>query len=196
MIAPRTAVLIPLYMVLFVAEANALQASYAYGYCDVQPNKNYNGPQVSGQVMLKQKVIGGFALGNVEINVDLTGFDPSGSGQHGFHVHEYGDLSNGCQSTGGHYNPFNKNHGDPSASERHVGDLGNIVMDFKGNVEQTIVDKVVTLQGRYSIYGRAIVVHELRDDLGLGGNEGSRTTGNAGARMACCIIGVSPGPAA
>jgi len=27
-----------------------------------------------------------------------------------------------------------------------------------------------------------------QDDLGTGGNAGSRATGNAGGRLACCII--------
>lgn len=39
-------------------------------------------------------------------------------GLHGFHIHEKGDLSNGCASTGSHFNPdsvrnsksFNKEH--------------------------------------------------------------------------------------
>ena len=31
-------------------------------------------------------------------------------------------------------------------------------------------------------------VHEGTDDLGLGGDDGSRLTGNAGKRPACCVI--------
>ena len=34
----------------------------------------------------------------------------------------------------------------------------------------------------------SIQVHAKRDDLGQGGNTGSTTTGNAGARLGCCII--------
>ena len=32
----------------------------------------------------------------------ITGLEP---GLHGFHIHEFGDMSDGCKSMGGHYNP-------------------------------------------------------------------------------------------
>lgn len=35
----------------------------------------------------------------------LTGVLPAG--QHGFHVHEFGDITNACVAAGGHYNPLN-----------------------------------------------------------------------------------------
>ena len=44
----------------------------------------------------------------IRISGKITGLAP---GLHGFHIHEYGDFTDGCASFGGHYNPFNMNHG-------------------------------------------------------------------------------------
>ena len=48
------------------------------------------------------------------------------------------------------------------------------------------------LFGSNSIVGRAVVVHSGEDDLGLGGQQDSLSTGHAGARFACGILGVQP----
>ena len=44
-------------------------------------------------------------------------------GLHGFHIHEFGDLSDGCNTACSHFNPFNKKHGGLHSKERHASDL-------------------------------------------------------------------------
>ncbi|GAV78959.1 Sod_Cu domain-containing protein [Cephalotus follicularis] len=117
----------------------------------------------------------------------ITGLTP---GLHGFHIHALGDTTNGCISTGPHFNPLKKGHGGPSDKERHAGDLGNIVVGPDGVSEISIEDTQIPLSGQHSILGRAVVVHADPDDLGRGGHELSKTTGNAGARVGCGIIGL------
>jgi Cu-Zn family superoxide dismutase len=97
----------------------------------------------------------------------------------------------GCTSAGGHYNPFAKVHGAPTDSERHAGDLGNVTAAENGTVDVVLEDHQVKLIGPLSVVGRTVVVHEAQDDLGKGGHEFSLTTGNAGGRLACGVIGIS-----
>ena len=113
----------------------------------------------------------------------VTGLEP---GEHGFHIHEFGDMSRGCESMGGHYNPDEVDHGDEK--EGHVGDLGNITADESGVAKVNIVSNRIELIGDRSIVGRGIVVHADKDDLGKGGDEESSKTGNAGDRLACGVI--------
>ncbi|KAF9670238.1 hypothetical protein SADUNF_Sadunf13G0047600 [Salix dunnii] len=117
--------------------------------------------------------------GATHVTGRITGLSP---GLHGFHIHALGDTTNGCNSTGPHFNPLKKDHGAPSDNERHAGDLGNIIAGSDGVAEVSIKDLQIPLSGMHSILGRAVVVHADPDDLGKGGHELSRTTGNAGAR--------------
>ncbi|KAI8053489.1 Cu/Zn-superoxide dismutase [Syncephalis plumigaleata] len=124
----------------------------------------------------------------VSVTGTLEGLKP---GKHGFHVHEFGDNTNGCTSAGSHYNPHSKSHGAPTDENRHAGDLGNIEANVSGVAEVNIVDKHLKLIGPYSIIGRTIVVHTDEDDLGQGSSPQSLVTGNAGGREACGVIGVT-----
>jgi superoxide dismutase, Cu-Zn family len=142
-----------------------------------------NGDKVKGTVTLTQE-----ADSDTVIAWNITGLDASA--QRGFHIHTAGDLSKGCASAGGHYNPFSKDHGAPSDEVRHVGDLGNIKSDAAGNAVGKTEDPLVKLWGPTSVIGRAIVVHGGTDDLGKGGHPDSKKTGNAGARPACGVIGL------
>lgn len=53
-----------------------------------------------------------------------------------------------------------------------------------------IKDSVIDLEGQHNVIGRAVVVHAGEDDLGKGGHEDSLTTGHAGGRLACGVIGL------
>ena len=51
--------------------------------------------------------------------------------------------------------------------------------------DATLFAPNITLSG---ILGRGLVLHEREDDHGKGGTVASRTTGSAGARIACGTI--------
>lgn len=85
------------------------------------------------------------------ITYEITGNDPNAL--RGMHIHEFGDNTNGCTSAGPHFNPFQKNHGGPTDSERHVGDLGNFETDGQGTAKGSIVDDQIKLIGPESILG-------------------------------------------
>jgi len=126
--------------------------------------------------------------GPTTVTGEVSGLEP---GNHGFHIHQFGDYSGGCVSTGGHFNPAGKTHGGPSDDVRHAGDLGNIVADASGSAVVNISDSQIPLTGENSIIGRAVVVHAGEDDLGKGGHDDSLTTGHAGGRLACGVVGIA-----
>jgi len=119
----------------------------------------------------------------------VDGLEP---GDHGLAVHETGDLSQGCASLGGHYNPRNVRHGSPENNEkkRHVGDLGNIRADDMGRAKFQIVDPIVKV---WDIIGRSVVVASNKDDMGLGSLPNSSVDGNCGIGVACGVIARSAG---
>lgn len=118
---------------------------------------------------------------NTVISYNISGNDPNAL--RGFHIHQFGDNTNGCTSAGPHcmfftyqyicirqfpwstlrgleltclltiVNPFSKAHGAPTDAERHVGDLGNITTDAEGNAVGTIEDPQIKLIGEHSILG-------------------------------------------
>ena len=81
-----------------------------------------NNSKLSGVVIFSQK-------GKlVEINVQISGLKPNQ--KHGFHVHQYGDISDPKGlSAGGHYNPKGFPHALPPAKARHAGSFGNLKAD-------------------------------------------------------------------
>ncbi|KAH8397298.1 hypothetical protein KR215_011919 [Drosophila sulfurigaster] len=119
----------------------------------------------------------------------VDGLEP---GLHGLHIHESGDVSQGCASVGGHYNPRQSPHGSPEAAttQRHAGDLGNIRANEAGRATFRFVDPSLEM---WDIIGRAVVITAKADDFGRGGNAQSLIDGNSGDRIACGIIARSAG---
>lgn len=100
------------------------------------------------------------------IHISITGLS---AGKHGLHIHEFGNLSDGCNTAGAHFNPMGLNHGAPDSQVRHVGDLGNISSNGPDQAAVlSTTDFLITLSGANSIIGRSVVVHALEDDLGRG----------------------------
>ncbi len=135
-----------------------------------------SGSKIQGTVTFTEQT------GSVMISATLAGLAP---GKHGFHIHEWGNINCGDgMCTGGHYNPTASKHGDVDATERHIGDMGNIEADAAGNATFQKTISALSLNGPYSPIGRAVVLHANPDDL-------SQPTGNAGGRVAYGVIGIS-----
>jgi len=148
-------------------------AEPAVATATVQPTE---GNDVSGTVTFTQ------GADAVTVQIDLTGLPPEST--HGFHVHETGDCSapDGT-SAGGHYSPRGHDHALPEADARHAGDMGNLVADANGEVQDSRTFTVfsVSQADPPPVSGRAVIVHADEDD-------GGQPTGNAGARIACGVI--------
>uniref|UniRef100_A0A6G7K5D2 Superoxide dismutase [Cu-Zn] n=1 Tax=Amphiprion clarkii TaxID=80970 RepID=A0A6G7K5D2_AMPCL len=153
-----------------------------YAACKMKPSTSLPEglPKVYGHVVFKQD----YPQGKLKVLLRLTGFPRDSRPEpRAVHIHQYGDLRRGCDSTGGHYNPYDVHH------PNHPGDFGNFVTP-QGKIN-AIIESEATLFGSLSVLGRAVVVHEKMDDLGRGGDTGSLLHGNAGRRLACCVIGIS-----
>lgn len=119
----------------------------------------------------------------VDVTADIEGLE---AGKHGFHIHQFGDCTAEDQtSAGGHYNPYDTEHGAPTDSLRHMGDMGNLPVNEEGIGSLDYVDNVIELNGPNSIIGRAVIIHGGADDFT------SQPSGAAGPRLACGVIGIA-----
>jgi Cu-Zn family superoxide dismutase len=144
-----------------------------------------SGNSVAGTVRFTQTDAG------VKVVADISGLPP---GKHGFHIHEYGDISDGAKAmkTGGHFDPAGTHHhmlvdgGTVDASQgHHAGDMGNLVADEAGKAHLELTLTGVSLMGPANpIVGRAVIIHEKADD-------GGQPTGNAGGRLGQGVIGIA-----
>lgn len=123
--------------------------------------------------------------GKVSVGFEAQGLAP---GKHGFHIHETGDCdSDDFKSAGGHFAPFDSDHGGPGDRQHHVGDLGNLDVPESGVVDVWVDVPRATLDPESGASliagdGTALVIHAKSDD------KASQPSGAAGARIACGVI--------
>lgn len=108
-------------------------------------------------------------------------------GKHGFHVHEKGDCSDiKGKSMGAHFSPEAHQHALPTeAGVKHLGDLGNVEVNDKGDgrVEITIPGANLEPGNPNSLLGRALVFH-IGEDTG----RKAQPSGGSGDPIACGTI--------
>ena len=78
----------------------------------------------------------------IQVYVNITGLKP---GKHALHIHAFGDISDGCKSTGPHF--------------RH-SIVGNVEANEEGKIDIKFNTLALNLFGLTGILGRSIVVHE------------------------------------
>ena len=177
------------------------------------PNSSCNSGKISGTVYFHQESP---TSPYTTVTFNLAGF--SRTGNHGCHIHNYGDLTQKCTSTCSHFNPRGSKHSSIRNGDkfgpRHVGDLINNLNVWQNQSDSSLGigryiyvgnyrDDLVRLYGPESILGRAVVIHKDADDCGIYQNErdpnGNLTevakesgiSGNAGERIACAVIGLA-----
>jgi Cu-Zn family superoxide dismutase len=173
------ALLIALSVALQPTASNAQEATEGHREAVDLPKQavavlaSTSGSDTRGIIMFDQKD------DHLHITGKVINLEP---GKHGFHIHEYGDLTKADgTSAGGHYAPEGHEHGAPGKSS-HAGDLGNITANEQGTAMIDLKAKDLKL---HLILGRAVVVHAGEDDLT------SQPSGAAGPRVGVGVIGIA-----
>lgn len=100
------------------------------------------------------------------------------------HIHENGACGDMGKAAGGHWNPTIVNHGKWGNGSFHLGDIGNISLDARGNGSMEMETSLWTITGTgtNNILNKGIIVHGGTDDYT------SQPAGNAGTRIGCGVI--------
>jgi Cu-Zn family superoxide dismutase len=127
------------------------------------------------------------ADGKVAVVVHVEGLIANST--HAIHIHEFGDCTaQDGTSAGGHYNPEGHDHGLPEQSARHAGDLGNLTANENGAAHYEVTVDNISIAGmKNPVIGRGVILHAQPDT-------GAQPVGEAGARIACGVIGIAKSP--
>lgn len=129
----------------------------------------------------------------VVVRAEVQGLTP---GFHGFHVHSVGQCVAPFTTAGGHYNPGGTGHGS------HAGDMPSLLVLDDGTAELQFATDNFTIAELFDADGSAIIVHALPDNFAniptryqsttegtFGPDSATLATGDAGARVACGVVG-------
>lgn len=158
------------------------------------PNSSFNIYGISGFVLFEDLP----SLAGTRVTFNLSNLPHRVDSKEtllGVHIHETGDLRFGCDGACSHFNPDGKRHGsyELHGGDHHAGDLiNNILVSPSRTFSFSYIDPLISVRpSRNSILGRSVVIHSDKDDKGINRatDEESATTGNAGQRIACSVIG-------
>lgn len=151
-------------------------------------------PAGAGGVTAAMRDAQGRDLGTVTLTESAQGIAVAGTlrglppGVHAIHVHTAGKCEAPFESAGGHWNPTSRQHGAQNPQGPHFGDLPNVTVAADSSVAVQVTTPGGTLRGANAVLdpdGAAVLVHAKADD------NRSDPAGNAGARVACGVIGAS-----
>lgn len=138
------------------------------------------GSEASGVVRFEAQDVG------VRVISDVWDLAP---GEHGYHVHVYGDCTaEDANSAGPHFDFVGDSDEPPEEIHRITGNLGDLHAGPDGHAHDEAQVELATLRGPLSIVGRAVVVHARPND------PDQPPDGAAGPRIACGVIGIAPPP--
>lgn len=98
---------------------------------------------MSGEITFKQWNLNA----PVQVYANISNLKP---GKHAIHIHAFGDISEGCKSTGPHF--------------RH-SIIGNVQANEEGKVDIKFNTLGLNLFGLSGILGRSVVVHEKASEF-------------------------------
>lgn len=117
----------------------------------------------------------------LKITAHATGLTPNST--HGFHIHQVGKCEGPDYKTAGdHFNPTNMKHGAPQSEKSHLGDMGNLTANAKGEAHLDIILAKADSKDTKELVGKSVLIHEKGDDFK------TQPSGGSGARIACGVI--------